>query len=93
VDQDAKAGWIKINIGETGKNGLTGETINSIINNPDLAAGVSYQAKALDGVGEKVFQAGYFIVLAADTDGGAGDSFSGLFTLITVHFFLLGWGE
>jgi hypothetical protein len=92
VDQDAKAGWIKINIGETGKNGLTGETINSIVNNPDLAAGIGNQAKALDGMGEKVFQSGYFIVLAADTDGGTGDSFSGLFTLITVHFFSPGLG-
>jgi len=85
VDQDAKAGRVKIDIGEAGKNSLTGETVNRVINNPDLAAGVSHQAQPLDGMGEKIFESCHFLVLAADTDGGTGDSLGGLFTLIAVH--------
>ena len=93
VDQDAETGRVKIDIGEAGENGLTGEAVNRVINNTNLAAGISHQAKALNGMGEKVFKAGYGLSFATDTDSGTGDSFSSLFTLITVHGFLLGWGE
>ncbi len=85
ADQVDKAVGVKINIGEAGENGLTGKAINRIVDNSDLAATIRYQAKSLDGMGEEIFETGNFIVLAADTDGGAGDSFGGLFTLITVH--------
>jgi hypothetical protein len=44
-------------------------------------------------MGEKVFQIGHGLGFTADSHDGAGDSFGGLFTLITVHGFSpwLGW--
>jgi len=93
MDQDTKTGGVKIDIGKTGKNCLTGETIDSVIYHSDLTPCVSQQAKALDCMSKKIFKAGYRLSLTTDTDGGAGDSFSGLFTLIAVHGLLLGWGE
>jgi hypothetical protein len=85
ADQGLKAARIKIHIGEAGENRFAGETVNPVVNNPDLAAGVSHQAQALDGMGQEVFEACHGFIFSADSEHGASGSLGGLFTLVAKH--------
>jgi hypothetical protein len=85
VDEFHKPGRIKINVGQGGKHGLTGEMIDPAVLDTDLAALVGHLGQALDGVDQYILQFSHIRLLAADTNFCAAFAFCGLFTLKTEH--------
>jgi len=85
VDQGNETVFIKIHVGEGGKNRLAGEEVDLAVNDSGLAALVGHQGKTLGGMNEKILQGRDIRLLAADADNGAAFSLGSLFALVTKH--------
>ena len=89
ADQADQTLAVEVDIGQGREDRLAGKEVDLAIDDTVLAGGMGIKAQPLDCVDEQVLKVGNLRGLAADSDGGTGDSFGGLFTLITKHVCLL----